>query len=223
MLNDDLAKPALMRGGAMDWVESPAAGVWRKRFYLHGGAETGRVTSIVRYDAGSRFPSHEHPEGEEILVLSGTFSDHTGDWGKGAYLLNPEGSPHAPHSEAGCTLFVHLRQYRGAAFRRIDTTTAPWQPGRFPGLEQITLQEEDGGDGPLHMRLLRLAPETIVPEHPHAGGEEILVIDGELVDDSGSYAAGTWLRYPPGHVHSTRSQSGCTLYVRNGGLGLASD
>ena len=29
--------------------------------------------------AGSRFPAHDHPEGEEILVLEGVFSDEHGD------------------------------------------------------------------------------------------------------------------------------------------------
>ena len=37
------------------------------------GDERARATSIVRYAAGAQFPHHQHPGGEEILVLSGTF------------------------------------------------------------------------------------------------------------------------------------------------------
>ena len=33
------------------------------------GGESGRVTSVVRYDPKSSFPEHGHPLGEEILVL----------------------------------------------------------------------------------------------------------------------------------------------------------
>jgi len=38
------------------------------------------VTSIVEYAAGLEFPEHGHPEGEETLVLDGTFSDQRGDF-----------------------------------------------------------------------------------------------------------------------------------------------
>ena len=221
-MNIDLSQRALMRSAEMDWVESPTAGVWRKRLYHDGAAESGRVSTIVRFDAGSAFPRHDHPEGEEILVLDGTFSDHTGDWHKGAWLLNPDGSPHAPHSAEGCTLFVHLRQYRGQAFKRVDATNAEWQPGSREGIEQSVLLDETGGpDGPETIRMLRFAPGTEVEEHEHARGEEILVIDGELSDTNGSYGRGCWVRNPPGSRHSASSETGCLLYVRNGGLGLA--
>ena len=55
-------------GGAMDWQRSPARGVRRKRLFHSGEAEGGVVTSIVEYAAGSEFPEHGHPEGEEMLV-----------------------------------------------------------------------------------------------------------------------------------------------------------
>ena len=93
----------------MDWQASPSPGVWRKRLELIGEAESGRVTSVVRYAPGSAFSSHEHPQGEEILVLAGTFSDQSGSYPAGSYLLNPEGFAHAPFSQEGCTLFVKLR------------------------------------------------------------------------------------------------------------------
>jgi anti-sigma factor ChrR (cupin superfamily) len=44
-----------------------------------GAVETAQVTSVVRYLPGAKFPAHDHPEGEEILVLEGTFSDEHGD------------------------------------------------------------------------------------------------------------------------------------------------
>eukprot|EP00954_Amorphochlora_amoebiformis_P014854 1161853-Amorphochlora_amoeboformis.AAC.4 len=45
------------------------------------------VTSVVRYAPGSKFHKHPHPEGEEFIVLSGIFSDHSGDYGPGTYCL----------------------------------------------------------------------------------------------------------------------------------------
>jgi len=223
-LNADLGARALARTGSMDWAASPAAGVWRKRLYHVGPAESGRVTSIVRFDPGSRFPRHDHPEGEEILVLAGTFSDETGDWGAGSWLLSPDGSPHAPHTADGCTLFVHLRQYRGPERRRVDTHRHPWAPGRRPGVSEIVLLEEPAGsDGPLTIRLVRLAPGTAIPAHDHPLGEESYLIEGDVTDDAGAYGPGCWLRQPPGSRHAAHTDAGALLYVRTGGLGLAHD
>lgn len=39
------------------------------------GGEKARATSIVRYAPDSQFSPHFHPGGEEVLVLSGTFSE----------------------------------------------------------------------------------------------------------------------------------------------------
>ena len=127
-LNADMSRRVVVDTASMDWQPSPSPTVWRKRLHLDGPAETGRVTSIVRYDAGSRFPEHAHPDGEEIFVLDGVFSDEHGDYPAGAYLLNPDGTTHAPFSRLGCTLFVKLRQYAGAdrPQLRVDTTAGEW-------------------------------------------------------------------------------------------------
>src|SRR3970040_584472 len=85
--------------------------------------EWGKVPSVVRYEPGSTFPAHDHPQGEEILVLEGVFSDEHGDWPAGAYLLNPEGFRHAPFSRQGCVLFVKLKQFPGRAREHVATPT----------------------------------------------------------------------------------------------------
>src|SRR3954465_12891407 len=103
--------PRILHTDELPWVQSPTPSVWRKRLEQSGldsveRGESGRVTSIVRYDAGSTFPLHPHPEGEEILVLEGVFSDEHGDYPAGTFLLHPEGFRHAPFSKQGCLLFV---------------------------------------------------------------------------------------------------------------------
>ena len=145
-LNGDLALRALMRAGNMVWQPSPSGSVWRKRFHLVGGAESGQVTSIVRYEKDSSFPAHDHPDGEEILVLEGTFSDEHGDWPAGTYLLNPQGFRHAPFSREGCLLFVKLRQYAGADRHHVAlrTDAMSWLSGSTPGIEIKTLYSEPG-------------------------------------------------------------------------------
>ena len=142
-LNGDVTKRVAIDTRAMEWAASPSPSVWRKRLHLVGGAESAQVTSVVRYSPASSFPAHDHPEGEEILVLEGTFSDEHGDWPAGTHLLNPEGFRHAPFSRQGCVLFVKLRQYAGAdrEYRKVDTTSAPWTPS-----EKFSFSRQDSID-----------------------------------------------------------------------------
>ena len=219
-LNADFNLRVHLRTSEMDWQPSPAPGVERKRLELSGPVEQGRVTSIVRYAPGSRFPSHEHPDGEEILVLDGIFEDETGAYPAGTFLLNPEGFSHAPASTEGCTLFVKLRQYPGRERPRvcINTRTSLFTAADTAGVRQLVLYRQRGH--PELIRLVRLAPGTTTGRHLHAGGEELLVLEGALEDEQGRYGAGDWLRSPPGSRHSLRSAEGCLFYVKTGHLAL---
>lgn len=215
-LNGDLSVRVAVDSRALPWSSSPSGTVWRKRLHLVGPAESGQVTSIVRYDPNSRFPTHDHPGGEEILVLEGVFSDEHGDWPAGTYLLNPEGFRHQPFSRGGCLLFVKLRQFPGTDRRHValDTSTIPWQPGST-GISSKLLYEQRGFED--SARLERWVPGCEAGERRYERGAELLVLDGELADAEGNYTPGTWLRFPVSGQHRARSVSGCTLYIKEGG------
>ena len=110
MLNMNFDQKVVVNTNLQEWIRSPSPGVWRKPL-AREDAESGHTTSIVRFDSGSYFSRHEHPLGEEILVLEGTFSDEHGDYGPGTYFRNPPGSGHSPFSKDGCMLFVKLEQF----------------------------------------------------------------------------------------------------------------
>ena len=217
-INGNLTVAAVVDTARMQWTASPTGTVWRKRVHLVGPAESGQVTTVVRFEAGAQFPEHGHPEGEEILVLDGVFSDHTGDYGAGAFLLNPEGFRHAPFSRPGCVLFVKLRQAPGLDRHKValDTATLEWEPGETPGVAFKSLYAQDGYADV--MRLERWAPQADLGPVDYPQGAELLVIDGQFADEHGSYSAGCWLRFPPGARHRPRSAGGCTLYAKRGGL-----
>lgn len=201
----------------MPWVSAPVPNVWRKRLELSGPPEAGRVTSLVRYAPGSCFPAHPHPDGEEILVLDGVFSDEHGDFPAGTFLLNPTGFEHAPFSKEGCTLFVKLRQSPGAREHVIvDTTRVALRDHPTPGVSQLTLYAEPAFPERIH--LTQLAPGASAGPIQFPAGEEILVLDGGFEDEHGSYRVGSWVRYPPGGSHTLTSVSGCMLYVKQGHL-----
>ncbi len=214
MLNMDFSRRVVVRTRDQDWVQSPMAGVWRKPL-AREEAERGHATSIVRYEPGARFRSHPHPAGEEILVLEGTFSDETGDFHAGTYFRNPEGFSHAPFSDEGCVILVKLHQFQHGDAARvcIDTRTAPFVPG------QGTLQVL-----PLHayrdesVALVRWPAGERFVQHAHTGGEEIYVLEGELIDEHGRYPAGTWIRSPHLSVHAPRVEEDTLIWVKTGHL-----
>lgn len=198
-----------------DWASSPVAGVERNMLDRLG-AEDARATSVVRYAAGSRFIPHEHPLGEEFLVLSGVFSDEHGDYPAGSYVRNPPGSRHTAYSKEGCELFVKVRQFDAADAERvfIDTKSAAFRQGLVPGLTVLPLHEF----GTEHAALVRWMPGTKFQPHMHWGGEEIFVLEGIFSDEHGDYPAGTWIRSPHKSVHNPYSDPGCLIYVKVGHL-----
>src|SRR6056297_2179111 len=214
MLNMDFDERVVVDANRLDWLSSPSGGVMRKPL-AREEAERGHATSIVRYEPAARFDHHEHPLGEEIFVLDGTFSDQTGDYGPGTYLRNPPGSGHAPYSETGCTLFVKLHQMHPEddATVRIDTTSAPWQPG-IGGLQVMSLH----AFGTEHVALVKWPAGEHFHAHRHHGGEEILVLSGEFIDEYGRYPAGSWIRSPHGSAHQPWVEEETLIWVKTGHL-----
>ena len=217
-INGDLSVRAVVDTTPMEWSPSPSASVWRKRVHRVGPVESGQVTSVVRYDPGSRFPAHDHPEGEEILVLEGVFSDEHGDWPAGTFLLNPEGFRHAPFSDPGCVLFVKLRQFDGRGRKHVvvDTHRTVYLASGIPGVASKVLYEQAGFSDRVLIERWDPATDLGATSYPH--GAELFVLDGELSDEAGTYSAGCWLRFPIGSRHHPRSARGCTLYVKRSGL-----
>jgi anti-sigma factor ChrR (cupin superfamily) len=218
LLHTDFSHRATVTAHEHRWVPSPQAGVERVMLDRLGG-EQARATSLVRYAPASLFPAHGHPGGEEILVLSGTFSDGSGHYGPGWYLRNPPGSAHQPSSADGALIFVKLWQMPADDTRtvRIDTRDpAAWRPD---GTHEVCLLHRTDQE---HVRLLRLPPGHAL--HPDAqGGAELLVLEGRLVDGATVLGPLDWLRTPPGDASELRAGAcGVTVYLKSGHLaGLA--
>jgi anti-sigma factor ChrR (cupin superfamily) len=217
-INGDLSVRAVADTARMPWTPSPSGSVWRKRVHLVGPAEAGQVTAVVRYEPNSEFPRHDHPDGEEILVLEGVFSDEHGDWPAGTFLLNPEGFRHTPFSKPGCVLFVKLRQFPGRDRRHIvvDTHALPWEPTAIAGVTHKSLYQQPGFADVIHLERWAAQADLGVVPYPH--GAELCVLEGAFVDEQGTYGAGCWLRFPVNSAHHPCTVEECTLYVKQSGL-----
>lgn len=215
-LNHDLGAAAIVDSHALVWTPSPLPRVER-RFLERDGGEVARATSIVRYAPGGRFSPHVHEKGEEYLVLSGVFSDESGDFAQGTYVRNPPGSRHAPFTRDGCVIFVKLRQMplSERATRVVCTNHVEALPTGINGLSRIFLHS--GEDGEL-VSIDVLAPGTEWRDRGGSRGEEIFVLQGGLCHGGRECGAGTWLRLPAGREHPLSSATGCRLWVKRGHL-----
>ncbi|HEY3730060.1 MAG TPA: cupin domain-containing protein [Steroidobacteraceae bacterium] len=216
-LHADFSRRVVIHTEQQPWIPSPQAGVQRRPLDRIGG-EVARATSIVRFAPESAFPAHQHGLGEELLVLEGVFSDERGDYPRGTYVRDPPGSGHSPRTDLGCMLLVKLRQMAVNERQRvvIDTSSSAWQAGDVAGHTRLQLYAaEDGGE---RVTMERLGAHTALSAGDCPGGEELLVLSGELADEHGSYGAYTWIRNPDGYRRGLRSQAGATYWAKRGHL-----
>ncbi len=196
------------------WESSPADGV--SRFPLEREApESGHTTSLVTFAAGAAFPEHAHPLGEEIFVLKGTFSDEFGDYPMGTYIRNPPGSKHSPFTRDGCKLFVKLEQFHpeDTAHVVVRPDDHQWRNG-IGNLVVLSLHEFQAQ----HTALVYWPEDERFQPHQHWGGEEILVISGEFIDEHGHYPAGSWIRSPHLSKHFPYVEEETLILVKTGHL-----
>lgn len=210
----DISKGACLRPDQQEWVKSPADGVSRSHLEREL-EESGRTTSFVKFEAGSYFPEHAHPQGEEIYVLEGIFSDENGDYPAGTYIRNPPGSKHKPFTKEGCTLFVKLDQFQKDDNQHVilPPEDQHWSQG-IGNLKVLSLHAH-------HTESTALVwwPENeVFQPHTHYGGEEIIVIKGKFIDEHGEYPAGTWIRSPHMSKHFPRVDEETLILVKVGHL-----
>lgn len=214
LVNADFSQPATVAGDDYQWVASPQPGVERVMLDRLGG-EKARATSIVRYAPRSSFPRHLHPGGEEIFVLSGTFSEDGNHYPAGFYLRNPPGSSHQPSSHEGAIIFVKLWQMQAEESEsvRVDTRNADaWRHEHGRAVCPLFENQHE------QVWLERLPAGQPVFSNTDAA-VELLVIDGQIDTPGRSLSRGSWLRLPAGlHPIITSGADGATLFIKTGHL-----
>lgn len=213
-LNMDFSQIACVLADDQVWVKSPADGV--SRIHLEREAkESGHTTSFVRFEPGSYFPEHSHPQGEEIYVLEGVFSDENGDYPAGTYIRNPPGSKHKPFTDEGCTLFVKLGQFQRDDDKHavIRPEQQQWQPG-IGNLKVLSLHTHNGES----TALVYWPANEVFQPHTHWGGEEVVVLKGRFIDEHGEYPYRSWVRSPHMSKHFPRVEEETLILVKVGHL-----
>ena len=114
-----------------------------------------------------------------------------------------------------------MNENRVSGRRVFDTRNTPFRPYDRYGKAIDRLSwvpfsvDEESGRGCF---LIRFAPGGQSLPHVHTGGEDFLMLEGELVDDDGTvFRAGDFVSYAPGTRHSSTSPGGCLAVVFLGG------
>jgi anti-sigma factor ChrR (cupin superfamily) len=62
--------------------------------------------------------------------------------------------------------------------------------------------------------LMRMDAGAETIPHEHAGMEEFLILEGDLVDSDGTvFTTGDFVSYEPGTRHNSRTENGCLIAV----------
>ncbi len=95
----------------------------------------------------------------------------------------------------------------------LATESMAWLDTAQTGIWRKPLDRDDGAAAGT-TSLLKCAPECEFDPPDDGLGEEILVLDGALADEEAEYAAGAYLRNPPGSPRAPCTDQGCVLFVK---------
>ena len=214
MPSTDLRQRVVIHTQQEEWFKGENGGIWTLPL-ADEDDRVGQRSGLVRCDPGARPTSLDLMGGAELLVLDGTISDESNDYGAGTYVRNSETLARSSHSEHGCTLFVreHRSKPGEVAAATIDTNTAQWLDG-YGNLKVMPLQSY----GAESTALVHWPAGEHFRPHTHNGGEEILVINGEFIDEHGRYPPRTWIRSPHMSRHDPYVEVDTTILVKVGHL-----
>jgi anti-sigma factor ChrR (cupin superfamily) len=91
----------------------------------------------------------------------------------------------------------------------IDTNKSSWHPGHG-NLEVKSLTD--------NAAFVKWPKGARFKDHSHHGGEEILVLTGEFIDEHGRYPKGTWIRSPHLSTHFPFVEEETIIFVKTGHL-----
>lgn len=100
----------LVKSNEIEWKplnEDGVTGVFVKTLLFDD--ETQRSpTILLKFDAGSTYPLHNHPGGEEIFVLEGDIKLGKDELTAGDYLYTAVNNKHRVSTKKGCVVLVKV-------------------------------------------------------------------------------------------------------------------
>lgn len=109
MINTNIEK-YITRTGNTDWKPLTEEGIDTSGIFvkiLRFDEQQQRPPSILlKFEAGAKYPYHNHPGGEEIFVMQGSCLVNDTLLHAGDYLYTPPGFQHGVTTTSGCELLL---------------------------------------------------------------------------------------------------------------------
>src|SRR4051794_29450908 len=107
-----LTNNQLVRSNDLDWKPLPEDGITGifVKVLQYDDATKRAPTFLLKFEAGAKYPPHNHPGGEEIYVLEGDIRLGPDHLYAGDYLYTAPNGKHAVRSVGGCVVLVKVPQ-----------------------------------------------------------------------------------------------------------------
>lgn len=100
----------IKRTNGMEWQPLREDGVDTQGIFVKvlrfDSAQNRPPSILLKFEAGAKYPFHNHPAGEELMVLSGSCFVNDTKLSAGDYLYTPPDFKHSVRSETGCELML---------------------------------------------------------------------------------------------------------------------
>jgi len=213
-INANFLSPVIVETNLFDWQLLMRASVQHKCLECVSRNKP-RLTSLAKIAAGRRFKNFGHENGVEFLVLSGVFSDSSGDYSAGYYVRNPAKTYYDFYTRSGCTVLLKLGQLQPLDRKRVVINTrnvkARWFSAGEPEVSCLGLHQFEEEK----VSLYRIRAECWITFKNQKQGVEVFVYEGSISVEGNRYETGTWLRYPAGSKVKIITKKGACLYVKN--------
>jgi hypothetical protein len=188
-----------------------APGVKQKTLYAPG--LEGIRTSLVRAPSSSALGLLHAASDPAVFVVEGTLAIDGASYHAGDYIEPGDAERGRGETTSHCTL---LLIERGAVARSSRRQSVRATEGGWRQLAAGTRMKPLAGGAGEHtdVMLLEMDPGGILPEHHHAGLEEIYLLRGDCVAQGQSLRVGDYHRAYEGTDHEeTTTASGCLMLV----------
>lgn len=215
-VNADLLELVTIRSGEEAWRGTEIPGVEEQVFERIASGPDARETAILRLAPGVVLAPEKAECRVDIFVLVGSVEVGGRERRERHFTRFPPGADMGLRTAGGATIMVKKRAVAGAVPIALDTSDrANWAAWGGRGSEKAQIY--DPGELAEASWVGFMLPDLTIPEHAHAGGEEIFILEGELRDERGHYGPGAWVRFPVGVTHTPTSLAqGCVMLVREG-------
>ena len=215
--NADLMALITIRADEKPWRSTDVPGIEEKLFERIGQGAEARETALMRLAPRTVFPLGRAECRVDIYVLEGAIDLLGRHCAAGYFLRIPSGAEFGLESPDGATIMVKKRggPADGAAVALDTMDRTNWAHWGGRGSEKAQIYDPGALSEASWVGFM--LPDLTIPEHDHAGGEEIFILEGELRDERGLYGPRTWVRFPIGVTHTPTSLAeGCLMIVREG-------